>query len=281
VGAIYLRRLYKDATILIDHNAIYDGMRFVGYRDESLNAIYQLTNNQWNHNVYDELSFTSRIAFWRVNTLASYSRQWRCNAGTWHPNDPASFLQPDAFKNCKGLGLNQGSTSSLRDYDSLSGISMASGIQWHDHTANVSATIHLPAGIQTAVQYRVQSGLWSGPIVTRIAAPDPRVGPPTVILSNGRPASNPLATLIRFAGRDRTEGQIHLPAFQELNLVVRKRITFGRWTVLGGVEVYNVANGDTDLQYLAGANQLFSSAYGLGGNRQTPRSALVRLDVAF
>jgi hypothetical protein len=281
VGVIYLRRLYMDATILLDHNAVYDGMRFVGYRDESLNAIYQLTNNRWNHNVYDELSVTSRVAVGRVHALASYTRQWRCNAGTWHPNDPASFLQPDAFENCKGIGLNQGSTSSLRDYDSLSGISMASGIQWHDHTANVSATVELPAEIQVALQYRIQSGLWSGPIVTRVAAPDPRVGPPTVALSNGRVVSNPLATLIRFAGSDRTAGQIHLPAFQELNLVVRKRIAFGRWAVQGGVEVYNVANGDTDLQYLSGANQLFGTAYGLGGNRQTPRSALVRLDVNF
>jgi hypothetical protein len=281
VSAIYLRRLYEDATILLDRNAMYDGMRFVGYRDESLNAIYQLTNNKWSHNVYDELSFTSRLSIARVHALASYTRQWRCTAGTWYPNDPASFLQPDTFRNCKGIGVNQGSTTTLRDYDSLSGTSMTGGIQWRDHIANVSTTVELPFGVQAALEYRYQSGMWSGPIVTRVAAPDPRVGAPTVTLSTGRVVSNPLATLIRFAGRDRSVGQFHLPAMQEINLAIRKRIVFGRWSAQTGVEIYNLANGDSDLQLGNGANQLYSTSYGLSGNRQLPRSALVRLDVSF
>ena len=281
VGVVYLRRLYKDATLLVDHNAIYDGMRFVGYRDESLNAIYQLTNNRWNHNVYDELSVSAQASTKRLHAFATYTRQWRCHTGTWIPNDPASFLQPDAFANCKGIGANQGSTISLGDYDSLSGRSMTSGIQWRDHVANLSGTLDLPWNVQVAAQYRFQTGPWSGPVVTRIAAPDPRVGPTTVRLSNGRDVPNPLATLIRFAGRDRSDGQFQLPSVHELNLAVRRTIAFGRVSVKAGVEVFNIVNGAGDLQVIGGGNQLFSASFGLGTNRQTPRSALVRFDVAF
>jgi hypothetical protein len=281
VAAIYMRRLFKDATFLLEQNAIYDGMRFVGYRDESLNAIYQLTNNRWSWNVYDELSLTARVAFGRVRSLASYTRQWRCNAGTWTPNDPASFLQPEAFKNCKGLGRNEGLTTSVGDYDSLSGSSMADGPQWRDHIANVSTTVALPFGMHAALEYRVQSGPWSGPIVTRVATPDPRVGPPTVTLSNGRVVSNPLATLVRFAGRDRSDGQLHLPAVQHVNIALRKMFVFGRASVQGGVEVFNLANGASDLQYASGANQRYGTNFGVGSLRQLPRSGLVRIDVSF
>jgi len=281
VGAIYLRRLYKSGALLVDHNAIYDGMRFVGYRDESLNAIYQLTNNTYNHNVYDELSLTSRVSFTRVHALASYARQWRCHVGDWIPNDPASFLQPDRFRNCKGIGALEGSTTSLRDFDSLSGTAMTGALQWRDHVGNISTTVELPWGVQAALEYRYQSGLWSGPIVTRVTAPDPRVGPSTVTLSNGRVVSNPLATLIRFAGRDRSDGQITTKALQELNLAFRKRLVFGRLTAQGGVEILNVTNSDADLQFANGANQLFAAGYGLGTNRQPARTALVRLDVSF
>jgi hypothetical protein len=281
LGAVYLRRLYKDGPLLVDGNAIYDGMRFVGYRDESLNAIYQLTNNAYNHNVYDEVSVTSRLAFSRLNALASYTRQWRCHVGDWVPNDPASFLQPDAFRNCKGIGTIPGSTASLRDYDSLSGTSMTGGIQWRDHAANIAATVELLFGTQVAVDYRYQSGVWSGPIVTRVAAPDPRVGPSTITLSNGRVVSNPLATLIRFAGRDRSDGQIQTKAFQELNLALRKRFSVGRFNVQGGIEVFNLANSAGDLQFNLGANQLFAAGYGLGANRQPARTALIRFDATF
>jgi hypothetical protein len=281
IAAIYMRRFFQDAAILVDRNAIYDGMRFVGYRDPSLNAIYQLTNNTWNRNVYDELSVTARVSLARLRTLASYTRQWRCNAGTWTPNDPASFLQPDAFENCKGLGRNQGSTSALGDYDSLSGTSMTAGLQWRDHLANVSTTVELPYGVQAALEYRFQSGAWSGPIVTRAAAPDPRVGPSTVTLSNGRVVSNPLATLIRFAGSDRTDRQTHLPNLQHLNLALRKKVMFGKVSIQGGVELFNLFNGDADLQFAQGANQLYGTNFGLGTNRQPPRSGLVRFDLSF
>jgi Carboxypeptidase regulatory-like domain/TonB dependent receptor len=281
VGVIYLRRYYRDAAILIEQNAIYDGPRFVGYRDESLNAIYQLTNNRWNHNVYDELSVSAQASLKRLHALASYTRQWRCNAGTWHPGDPASFLQPEAFRNCKGLGVNQGSTTGLGDYDSLSGRSMAGGVQWRDHVANLSGTLDLPLKIQAALQYRFQTGPWSGPTVTRVATPDPRVGPPTVRLSTGRDVSNPLATLIRFAGRDRTDGQFQGKSVHELNLAVRKTVTFGRVNVQTGIEVFNIGNNATDLQHIVGGNQMFSTVFGQGTNRQTARSALVRFDVSF
>lgn len=281
VSAIYMRRVFKDAALTVEQNAIYDGMRFVGYRDESLNAIYQLTNNRWSSNVYDELALTARVSLNRVRSLASYTRQWRCNSGTWTPNDPASFLQPDTFKNCKGIGRNQGSTSGPVDYDSLSGTAMTGGNQWHDHIANVSTTFELAYGIQAAMDYRFQSGVWSGPIVTRVAAPDPRVGTPTVTLSNGRVVSNPLATLIRFAGSDRSDRQTHLPSLHQLNLALRKRFVFGRTSLQAGVELYNLTNSDADVQFAFGANQLYGSNFGVGLSRQPARNGLVRFDLSF
>ena len=91
---------------------------------------------------------------------------------------------------------------------------MASGIR----VARPPRTSRLPSTCQP----RNQSGtpmrvsLASGPVPSSRAC---RAGSacraaPTVTLSNGRVVSNPLATLIRFAGGDRTARQIHLPAFQ-------------------------------------------------------------------
>ena len=75
-----------------------------------------------------------------------------------------------------------------------------------------------PWGLVIATNFSVQSGPYSGPVVTRIAAADPRFGPPTVTLSNGRVVSNPLATTIRFAGKDRGDQQIKAPYLNVVNL---------------------------------------------------------------
>ena len=46
-----------------------------------------------------------------MQALASYVRQWRHIDGTWQPNDPASFIQPDAFANDTGIGSSTGTAS--------------------------------------------------------------------------------------------------------------------------------------------------------------------------
>jgi hypothetical protein len=80
--------------------------------------------------------------------------------------------------------------------------------------------------------------------VTRLATPDPRFGPPTVTLSNGRVVSNPLATTIRFANATRGDGQFTLPFGHALNLRIGKDVSFGTRRLETALDVFNVANHD-------------------------------------
>src|SRR5262249_31312650 len=151
-----------------------------------------------------ELQATKQTA--RVQALASYTRQWRHLDGTWQPNDPASFIQPGAFPNSRGLGSV---TSTFESQNSLSASTSVTQlqVQSRNHTCRLGASYLAPWDIILATNYTFESGLWSGPVVTRIPAPDPAFGPPTVTLSNGRVVSNPLATTIRFADATRDDGQ--------------------------------------------------------------------------
>jgi hypothetical protein len=120
----------------------------------------------------------------------------------------------------------------------------------------------------------MQAGRWSGPILTRVAAADPAFGPPTVRLSNGRVVSNPLATLNRFAFPTRGEGQFQLPGLHVINLRVGRELRFaGERRLQLDVDVFNVGNLGRPQGFLGGANQLFSSNYGRGGQIQQPVSA--------
>ena len=57
-----------------------------------------------------------------------------------------------------------------------------------------------PWQISIGASYVIQAGGYVGPLVTRIAAADPRFGPGTVTLANGTTQPNPLAATIRFCG---------------------------------------------------------------------------------
>ena len=84
--------------------------------DVTQNDILLITDNHWNSFVYRgvEIDVTKRTS--RMQLIANYTRAWQHIDGTWQPNDPASFIQPDAFANDKGLGTIRGNTpNSLRD----------------------------------------------------------------------------------------------------------------------------------------------------------------------
>src|SRR6266566_7101203 len=195
----YTYRVTKDRPVLIDTNGIYVNGVFQAYKNPAFNQIYLVTNNQWNRLVYSGLDISVAKQGDRVQWLASYNHQWRHVAGTWVPNDPASFIQPGAFPNDKGIGNTRGPLSAPTESNSLSGAYMAGSGQWRENVVSLSGSALVPWGIRVAPMITYQSGPWSGPIVTRIAAPDPAFGPTSVVLSNGRPVSNPLATTIRFA----------------------------------------------------------------------------------
>ena len=279
------RRRFTHRPTLVETNGRYEGRVFAGYRDEAFNETYVATNNRWNTPVYTslELSATKRTA--RLQALASYVRQWRHIDGTWQPNDPALFIQPEAFPNNTGIGSSTGTASATSDSNSLIGYHMTQAVtataQWQDHVARIAVTASAPWALVLSGNYTYQSGAWSGPVVTRIAAPDPAFGRPTVTLSNGRVVSNPLATVIRFAFPTRGEGQLRTTGLHALNVRVGRQFAVRRVILDASLDVFNLSNHGADLGFLFGANQTYNPLFGLTTDRQSPRSAQMVLRAAF
>jgi hypothetical protein len=284
-GADVVQRRYRDRPTSVETNGVYDGSVFAGYADEAFNEIFKGTNNRWNSPVYRslELTLTKRSA--RVQALASLVRQWRHMDGTWQPHDPASFIQPSAFANDRGIGSTTGTTSAATDANSLSGTHMTqrstASAQWQDYAWRSGLVVNAPWGVSLATNYTFQSGIWSGPIVTRLSAADPAFGPATVRLSNGRVVSNPLATLIRFANPTRGDRQLRTPRFHAWNVRVGRRFGFRAAKVDASLDFFNLTNNDADLGFQSGANQTYNSLYGTTTFRQLPRSAQVTVRTTF
>jgi hypothetical protein len=285
IGVDFVRRRFADRTTLVETNGKYNGNVFEGYIDESFNEFYTATNNRWSAPIYRslDLSFTKRTA--RLQGIASYVRQWRHLNGTWQPNDPASFIQPAAFPSDRGIGSTAGIASAPVDANSLSGSHMASATtasgQWQDHTVRLGATCNVGWALHVAASYTYQSGSWSGPIVSRIAAPDPAFGPPTVRLSNGRLVTNPLATTIRFAYPTRGEGQLKTPPLHVANIRLSRTFVLPVVNLDAGLDVFNVTNNGTDHAFNSGGNQTYNPLYGTTRFRQLPRSAQIVLRTTF
>ncbi len=284
VGVV--RRLMKDRFTMVEINGIYDGDVFKGYRDVSQNAINRLTNNIWNWPVYTALELTATKRTARVELIASYTRQWQHLDGTWQPNDPASFIQPAAFPDDGGVGQPSGSLSSTAQSNSLSGSSLAlsgnASSPWQDHIVRSGMNVLGPWGLTFAANYTYQSGPWSGPIVKNLSGPDPAFGPSTVVLSNGRSVSNPLATVVRFAFPTRSDGQFHLDALHVLNLRFARATSLGEhrklWVMF---DLFNVTNGGANQGLVSGGNVLGTANYGIGQNRQVPRAGQIGAKFTF
>jgi hypothetical protein len=276
VGATYTHRNFESLLASVEVNGIYENGVFKGYKDETQNAINLTTNSTNSRKVYSafDLQLTKQVE--QLQIVASYGRQWRHMDGTWEPNDPASFIQPDAFANDKGIG---GTTS--METSSLTGSAQVAGLAWRDHVFRLAASYRAPWGILLATNYIVQSGIWSGPVVSRIAAPDPAFGPPTVTLSNGRVVSNPLATVIRFAEPTRSEGQFTTPVMHWWNIRVGKEFVVGRHRIEAAVDLLNVVNAGGDYYLQSGGNQTYSANYKTFTYRQPPRSVQLYLRYAF
>jgi hypothetical protein len=280
-----VRRRFTDRPTLVETNGKYNGSVFAGYIDEAFSEIYTATNNTWNTPVYSslELSITKRTP--RVQGLASYVRQWRHIDGTWQPNDPASFIQPGAFANDRGIGSSTGTASAATDANSLSGTQMTqsstASAQWQDHVVRLGVTYTGPWALLLASNYTFQSGAWSGPIVTRLGSGDPAFGPATVTLSTGRIVTNPLSTVLRFAYPTRGEGQLRTPDLHAWNLRVGRRFALGRLRFDASLDLFNVTNNGADLGFESGANQTYNPLFGVTTYRQLPRSAQIVLRTSF
>ena len=267
VNLTFAHREYKALPALIETNGIYDGNVFMGYADENFNQIYSITNNTWNYFVYQGLSLNLHKRSKWVQLLGSYTRAWQHVAGTWQPNDPASFIQPDAFPNNQGIGSIRGNQT-----NSLSGNADTRSPSWQKHNLRLGSTMLTPWGLTFAVNYSYQSGAYSGSVVTKISKADPQFGPSTVILSNGRKVSNPLATTIRFAYPTRGDGQLQLQALQLLNFKVGYdfKLSAGR-KIQVALDIFNATNRASYEQWMSNANQQYSPNYGLGRALQFPR----------
>jgi hypothetical protein len=250
-----------------------------------MNEIYEITNNRWNWPVYRSLEFSLSKRSTRVQGIASYVRQWRHIGGTWQPNDPASFIQPNTFDNDTGIGSPVGSTGSPADANSLSGSNMTqratASAQWQDHIVRLGVTYRGPWEVLVSMNYTFESGAWSGPIISRVDQPDPAFGPPVVTLSNGRRVSNPLATTFRFAYPVRGEGQLTTPDLHAWNVRVGKRFTWRGLRLDAGIDVFNLTNNGADSSFQTGANQTFNPLFGTTTFRQLPRSAQLVVRVWF
>jgi outer membrane receptor protein involved in Fe transport len=275
VSVDFAHREYKDIPALVETNGIYDGNVFKGYKNLDFNQIYEITNNRWNWYVYDGISLSASKRGKRLQLLGAYTRAFQHTGGTWQPNDPASFIQPEAFPNNKGIGSIRGNQT-----NSLSGTADTRSPSWQKHNFRVGGTLLAPKGIVLALNYSYQSGAYSGPVVTRIAAADPQLGPATVTLSNGRKVSNPLATTIRFVGPTRGDHQLQLNALQVINfrLGYSLKVLENRG-LQAALDIFNLSNRGSYEQWMDGANQTYSPNYGKGRALQFPR--VFQLSVRF
>jgi hypothetical protein len=279
----FIRRAYKDMPAQIDVNGIYTGGVFHGYQDVSQNAILLQTNNVWNTPIYTGLEVIGSQRTRRSQFIVGYTRGFQHLDGTWQPNDPASVIQPTAFANNRGIGSIRSNES-----NSLSGTAQARNPMWIKHALRLAGSLNAPGGLTLSSNLNIFSGPYTGPIVSLLAAPDPRFGPATLVLSNGRTVSNPLATTVRFAYASRGEGQFQAPALAQWNGRV------GRWFALGtrrfeiALSLLNITNRAVLQEPLGGNNQIGSPnfAYGPDGtfrgqNRQAARTAQLSLQLEF
>lgn len=270
-----VRRAYKSRTAQVEQNGVYDNGVFSGYRDERFLQLYLITNNRWNWPVYYDIDCQVIKDTSHLRVIGSYTRAWRHLAGTWQPNDPASFIQPDAFDNDKSFG---GVTTGPSGYQGTLEFSPT----WQDHILRLGLLYRGPWNMTVASNYSLQSGMFSGPIITILPGPDRSFGPPTVTLSNGRIASNPLATTSRFAYATRGDGQLKLDALHLLNLRVgRAFATRGNQRLELAAELFNVPNADSDNGWQNGANTLGNVNFGKTSLRQPPRSVRLTARLTF
>lgn len=206
--------------------------------------------------LYNGLEFTVAKRTKNLNILSGYTHAWSRLEGTWIPNDPASFIQPNALANSRGIGSIRGNEQSLLSPGgSLSGTADTRSPSWIPNTFKMGTSYQAPWRLLLASNFSRLSGAWSGPIVTTVPY-DGQFGPSTLTLSNGRVVSNPLATTYRFAYATRNDGQIEAPNLVIWNIRVGRSIKLGAQTLDANLDIFNVTNRGADQQFLTGGNQL-------------------------
>jgi carboxypeptidase family protein len=255
------RRSYKNMYGLVDINGIYPSAPFqpfggFGLIDPNRGIIQQERNNTWSQSVVTALSaVVAKNMSKNFQLMVSANHQWQHLAGTWNPTEPARFIQPDAFADNRDLpGINGNG-----DTNTINGGWVPGGYSWRPYNIRMIGQYLAPHGITLSSNYQYEGGDYSGPIVTRLSAADPRFGPSTVTLANGTTQPNPLATTIRFAYANRGEGQVLNEPIRTLQVRIGKVFKFKRNDFESAFSVYNVLNSGANIQYKSpGGNQMYS-----------------------
>ena len=99
----------------------------------------------------------------KLQLLFSYTQVWPHLAGTWQPNDPAFFIQPNAFPFDRGLLSNDNRTASSNNGLDPSSAGQSS-IEWMQQIGRANITYRAPYDILLSASYTYQNGryLWTG-----------------------------------------------------------------------------------------------------------------------
>jgi hypothetical protein len=281
VDATFVQRLYKDRPTWVEYNAIYTNGVFQGYKDVTQNMLYYAANNVWNWFVYSDFEVSVSKRTKKLQVMASYTKQWRHEGGTWQPGDPAAIIQPNAFANDKNLGPARPSSQSTSEANSLANARIPSGAQWDDYQVRIAANYLLPWHFVVASSWTYAPGRWSGPI-TMDVTPDTKFGPATLTLSNGRVVTNPLATSIRFTCDTRSDCQFE-PQPQSLwNLRLGRDFRIGKHQqVQLAVDIFNVPNLGKLINLTTVSTISTNVGYKTLGGTQSPRSGIVSARYTF
>lgn len=273
VDASYINRHYKDRPATVELNQIYENGVWRGLVDPTQNSLTLSTNNHWNWFEYEALELTVTKQTPALQLIGTYTRAWDRIAGTWQPNDPASIIQPDAFPNEGGIGTVRGSGSNSYTTDTRNR-------SWQNHQFRTGVTWNAPWNLRVSTLLTLQSGIPTGPIVTTIAAADPRFGPTSLVI-NGRTVANPLSTTTRFAYATRAEGQLWTPWLKTWNARVGRRFNLGGGTSAEiDLDIFNIPNAGAGQQFLGGNNNT-NVNFGRYQNIQTPRAGQITARLQF
>lgn len=279
------RRIYHDQFEQVDINGRYPSEAFqpfggFGLIDPNQGIIYKETNGDWTRVVVNNLEATvAKNMSHNFQLVFSATRQWQHLQGTWNPTDPARFIQPDAFPNDRDLSTQLFGNG---DHNTLDGRGRESGAAYRPYSVRLASQYNAPWNISIGASYVIQAGGYVGPLVTRIAAADPRFGPATVTLANGTTQPNPLAATIRFCGATalpcianptRGAGQVINDAAKYLQLHVGRLFRLGgSRSIEPAFNLFNVFNTGANTQWNTGANQLYNPGLLQPFNRHPPRA---------
>ena len=280
----HVRRSVRDRYARVDINGFYPDGPFkpfggFGRIDPHLGPIYQIRNWDGETLEYRAMQIVVTKEMTRgFQLLMSIHKQWQHNNGTWHPTDPARFIEPDKYP-------NNGTLQRTREADTTSYTGGSGSSMWAPGSMRAGIVWHAPLGVHVASTYTIAQLHKAGPVQDRLAADHPdvlRFGPATVVSSTGARFSNPLATRTRYAYATRGENQPTLPAVHNVSLKLSKIIALktGGNHVDVGFTTLNLLNGGRAQYWASNSHQLFSPlTFAQGGPPQRARA--FQLDVTY